>query len=114
MKLMEGLVLRRQAPGIYTDADGEGWRLMPVDREYPGKKAPGWYLQKTAGSKSAYQSGVFKTVQAERLSCDYKDAIGVKHYLDIAVEGGGQVLRFTRRLAAIDKQSENRRENLKA
>jgi hypothetical protein len=99
MKLREGLVLTRTAPGIYQDADGSGWRLVPVDRAYPGKRGPSWYLQKTEGKATEYQSGVFTTNDAEKLSADYLDSMGVKIYLDIAVEGAGQVLRFTKRKA---------------
>ena len=99
MKLREGLVLTRTAPGIYQDAEGSGWRLVPVDRAYPGKRGPSWYLQKTAGKATAYQSGVFTTHDENKLSADYLASMGVKVYLDIAVEGAGQVLRFTKRQA---------------
>jgi hypothetical protein len=97
MMLREGLVLTRTAPGTYQDADGSGWRLVPVDREYPGKRAPAWYLQKTEGKATAYQSGVFDTKREDMLSCDYLDRMGAKIYLDIEVEGEGEVLRFTKR-----------------
>ena len=99
MKLREGLVLTRTAPGIYQDAEGPGWRLVPVDRAYPGKRGPSWYLQKTAGKATAYQSGVFTSNDENKLSADILDSMGVKVYLDIAVEGAGQVLRFTKRQA---------------
>lgn len=100
MMLREGLVLTRTAPGIYRDADGSGWRLVPVDRAYPGKRGPKWFLQKIRAGKAEYQSGVFTTSEPEKLSADYRDALGCKHYLDIAVEGAGQVLRFTKRATA--------------
>lgn len=100
MNLREGLVLTRTAPGTYHDADGTIWRLVPVDRAYPGKRGPSWYLQKTAGKATAYQSGVFTTADPDKLSADYLDSMGVKVYLDIAVEGAGQVLRFTKRATA--------------
>jgi hypothetical protein len=97
VKLLEGLVLVRTGPGQYRDKEGEGWRLVPVDRAYPGRKAPKWYLQKTNGAATSYQSGVFATKDENRLSADYLDRMGAKVYLDIEVEGEGQVLRFTKR-----------------
>lgn len=97
MKLCEGLRLRREGPGFYKDSTGEAWRLVPVDRAYPGKKAPKWYLQKLRGGKAEYASGIFSTSDPARLSADYKDALGVKHYLDIAVEGEGESLIFEAR-----------------
>jgi hypothetical protein len=99
MMLREGLKLTRTGAGAYLDAEGEAWRLVPVDRAYPGKKGPTWYLQKTAGKRSEYQSGIFTTSSPDKLSADYRDALGVKNYLDIEVEGGGAVLRFKKRPA---------------
>lgn len=97
MKLQEGLRLRREAPGFYRDSTGEAWRLVPVDREYPGKHGPKWFLQKIRAGKAEYQSGVFTTSEPAKLSADYKDALGCKHYLDIAVEGEGEALIFEAR-----------------
>lgn len=99
MKLREGLELERIAAGMYKDAEGERWRLVPVDRVYAGKKAPAWYLQTIKGKVSHYQSGVFKTDRPDMLSADYKDELGVKHYLDILIKDEGARLQVQARAA---------------
>ena len=99
MKLREGLELERIAAGMYKDAEGGRWRLVPVDREYQGKKAPAWYLQTIKGKVSQYQSGVFKTDNPDMLSADYQDELGVKHYLDIIIKDEGARLQVQARAA---------------
>lgn len=97
MMLREGLELNRIAAGMYKDTEGGRWRLAPVDRAYEGKKAPVWYLQKVKGKAFIYQSGVFKTERPDMLSADYKDELGVKHYLDIIVKDEGERLQVQAR-----------------
>lgn len=97
MMLREGLELKRTGPGVYKDAEGEAWRLVPVDRAYPGKRGPRWYLQKAQGKKTVYASGVFTTARPDTLSADYLDELGAKHYLDILVAGQGEALVFKAR-----------------
>jgi len=93
----DGLTLQRVKPGVYAASGGEIFRLVPVDRLYPGKKAPRYYLQRIENGKAQYISGVFETDRRDLLSMDIRDDLGVKIYYNIVVQAGGEILLIKRR-----------------
>lgn len=99
IKEIDGKRLSRKSGGVYEDEGGGVYRLVPVDRDYTGKKAPVYFLQRIRDGKAEYISGVFKTKRPEVLSIDLKDSLGVKVYFDMVVQDGGDSLRIAKRPA---------------
>lgn len=100
---LDGVILKQTASGIYQTDNKKTYRLVRVDREYSGKKAPVYYLQRLEGGKAEYISGVFETGKQDILSMDLKDRLGIKTYFDIVIKGGGKELEIRRRAASLSK-----------
>lgn len=97
---IDGLVLNKTGSNFYQTDTKKTFRLQPVDRDYPGRKRPAYYLQQMQGGKAEYISGVFETADSNKMSMDIKDRLGIKTYFDITIQGSGQTLIINRRKQA--------------
>lgn len=102
-KDIDGLLLKQTAAGIYQTDDKKTFRLQAVDREYPGKKKPKYYLQRLQGGKAEYISGVFLTSEQDKMSMDIRDRIGVKTYFDLLIQAGGKYIKIQKRRGSLSK-----------
>ena len=81
------------AGNIYVSPTKKTCLLKPTDRVFDGaSKKPIYYLSSLEQGKSTYLSGLFATDDPSTFSCDYLDALCMKHIVKIRFSDGGKVM----------------------